>query len=70
MVSHDAALLELMDDTDMLYQGRLTVFGGSYSAWREHLRREQDAALRAERAAEQALAVEQRQRVGDPARVA
>jgi ATPase subunit of ABC transporter with duplicated ATPase domains len=63
VVSHDTALLGLMDDTAELYDGRLTVFGGPYSAWRQHLQQEQDAALRAERAAEQVLAIEKRQRV-------
>jgi ATPase subunit of ABC transporter with duplicated ATPase domains len=63
VVSHDRALLELMDDTAELHDGRLTVFGGPYSAWREHLEAEQAAAARAERAAEQLVRTEQRQRV-------
>jgi ATPase subunit of ABC transporter with duplicated ATPase domains len=63
VVSHDTAVLELMDDTAELHDGRLTVVGGPYSAWRQHRQQEQDAALRAERAAEQVLALERRQRV-------
>jgi ATPase subunit of ABC transporter with duplicated ATPase domains len=63
VVSHDPALLELMDDTAELHDGRLTVFGGPYRAWREHLEEAQAAAARAERAAEQVVRTEQRQRV-------
>jgi ATPase subunit of ABC transporter with duplicated ATPase domains len=63
IVSHDTALLELMDDTVELHAGRLTVFGGPYSAWREHLDQQQAAAQQAERAAEQAIKVEKRQRI-------
>src|SRR3954466_11810765 len=37
VVSHDLALLELMDDTAELHDGRLTVFGGPYSAWQDQL---------------------------------
>ncbi|GGK09785.1 ABC transporter [Pilimelia anulata] len=63
VVSHDPALLDLMDDTAELYAGRLTVFGGPHAQWRAHLDREQAAARRAERTAEQALRTERRQRV-------
>jgi ATPase subunit of ABC transporter with duplicated ATPase domains len=63
IVSHDIPLLECMDDTAELYAGRLTVFGGPYSAWREHLDQQQSAALRAVRAAEQAVKIEKRQRI-------
>ncbi|MGN6606960.1 MAG: ABC-F family ATP-binding cassette domain-containing protein [Jatrophihabitans sp.] len=63
VVSHDTSLLELMDETAELHGGRLTVFGGPFSAWRQHRDREQAAAVRAERAAEQTLAVERRQRI-------
>ncbi len=62
LVSHDRDLLELVDDTAELHSGALTVFGGPYSAWREHVEREQDAAVQAARSAEQALKVEKRQR--------
>lgn len=63
IVSHDTALLELMDHTAELHDGQLDVFGGPYSAWREHLAEQQGAAARAERAAEQVVKTEKRQRV-------
>jgi ATPase subunit of ABC transporter with duplicated ATPase domains len=63
VVSHDTALLELMDDTAELHDSRLTVFGGPYSEWRAHLDREQEAAQQAARAAQQAVKTEKRQRI-------
>jgi ATPase subunit of ABC transporter with duplicated ATPase domains len=63
VVSHDVALLDLMDETAELYGGRLTTFGGPYSAWREHTDQRQAAAAHAERAAAQAVRVEKRQRI-------
>lgn len=63
VVSHDRMLLDRLDDTAELHASRLTVFGGPYSAWREHLEREQSAAQRAERTAAQAVKVEKRQRI-------
>ena len=63
VVSHDTTLLDRMDETAELYDGRLSVFGGPFSAYRAHLEQEQNAARQAERTAEQALAVEKRQRV-------
>ena len=63
VVSHDLALLELMDDTAELYGQTLSVFGGPYSAWRAWLDTEQDAAKQAEVAAAQALRKEKRQRI-------
>jgi ATPase subunit of ABC transporter with duplicated ATPase domains len=63
VVSHDLALLELMDDTAELYDGALTTFGGPYSAWRERLEMDQDAARQDERAAAQAARREKRQRI-------
>jgi len=63
VVSHDVALLELMDDTAELYDGGLTVFGGPYSAWRAWLDTEQAAARQAEREAAQTLKKERRQRI-------
>jgi ATPase subunit of ABC transporter with duplicated ATPase domains len=63
VVSHDVALLELMDDTAELYRNTLTTFGGPYSAWRAHLDQEQAAAAQAVRAAEQTVRVERRQRI-------
>ncbi|HWM17936.1 MAG TPA: ABC-F family ATP-binding cassette domain-containing protein [Microbacterium sp.] len=63
VVSHDLALLELMDDTAELYQNELSVFGGPYSQWRERLDAEQGAARQAERAAAQLVKREKRERI-------
>ncbi|GAB3595390.1 ABC-F family ATP-binding cassette domain-containing protein [Microbacterium tumbae] len=63
VVSHDIALLELMDDTAELYAHELSVFGGPYSAWRAWLDAEQDAARQAEASAAQAVRKEKRQRI-------
>ena len=63
VVSHDLALLELMDDTAELYGRELSVFGGPYSEWRAWLDAEQGAAKQAERDAAQALKKEKRQRI-------
>ncbi|MGB4134963.1 MAG: ATP-binding cassette domain-containing protein, partial [Microbacterium sp.] len=63
VVSHDLALLELMDDTAELYDSELSVFGGPYSEWRAWLDAEQDAAKQAERDAAQAFKKERRQRI-------
>ena len=63
VVSHDTALLELMDDTAELYANELSVFGGPYSQWRAWLEAEQGAARDAERAARQAVKREKRQRI-------
>jgi ATPase subunit of ABC transporter with duplicated ATPase domains len=63
VVSHDTALLELMDDTAELYDSHLSVFGGPYSRWRAWRDAEQDAARRAERDAAQTLRREKRQRI-------
>jgi len=63
VVSHDTALLELMDDTAELYAGGLTVFGGPYSAFLEHRDREQTAAVQAQRTADQAVKKEKAQRI-------
>ncbi|WP_194397407.1 ABC-F family ATP-binding cassette domain-containing protein [Microbacterium atlanticum] len=63
VVSHDVALLELVDDTAELYDSELAVFGGPYSQWRAWLDAEQGAARDAERAARQAVRREKRQRI-------
>lgn len=63
VVSHDVALLDLMDETAELYANELSTFGGPYSEWRTWLDTEQDAARQAERAAAQALRREKRQRI-------
>jgi ATPase subunit of ABC transporter with duplicated ATPase domains len=63
VVSHDVALLDEMDDTAELRAGAVEVFGGGYTAFREHLAQEQEAAERALRGAEQTLRTEKRQRI-------
>ncbi len=63
VVSHDIALLDLMDDTAELYANELSVFGGPYSQWRAWLDAEQGAARRAERAADQLVRREKRERI-------
>jgi ATPase subunit of ABC transporter with duplicated ATPase domains len=63
VVSHDTALLELMDNTAELHEGCLHVVAGPYSVYRETVRAGQAAAQRAERAARQALSRERRQRI-------
>ncbi|MDQ4215674.1 ABC-F family ATP-binding cassette domain-containing protein [Microbacterium sp. ASV81] len=63
VVSHDVALLELMDDTAELYGRELSVFGGPYSAWRAWLDAEQSSAKQAERDAAQVLKIQKRQRI-------
>jgi ATPase subunit of ABC transporter with duplicated ATPase domains len=70
VVSHDIALLELMDDTAELYDGELTVFGGPYGAWRAALDSEQTAAAQAARTAQQAVRNERRQRVEAETKIA
>lgn len=61
VVSHDLDLLEHMDATAELHAGNLDVFGGPYSAWQSAQNNEQEAAVQAARAAQQALKVEKRQ---------
>jgi ATPase subunit of ABC transporter with duplicated ATPase domains len=63
VVSHDVALLELMDDTAELYDHELATFGGPYSEWRAWMDAEQDAARQTERAAAQAVRREKRERI-------
>lgn len=63
VVSHDVALLELMDATAELYGRSLSVVGGPYSAWRAQRDAEQEAAVRAERDAAQSMRRERRQRI-------
>jgi len=63
VVSHDIALLDLMDDTAELYGHALSVFGGPYSEWRAWLDAEQEAARQAEREAAQTLKKEKQQRI-------
>ncbi|GAA1490737.1 ABC-F family ATP-binding cassette domain-containing protein [Brachybacterium sacelli] len=63
VVSHDVALLDLMDDTAELRGGDLTVYGGNYTAYQHHVAREQAAAEQALRSAEQTEKIEKRQRI-------
>jgi len=63
VVSHDVTLLELMDETAELRSSGLSIYGGGYSAYREQVALEQQAAEQALRTAEQGLRTEQRQRV-------
>jgi ATPase subunit of ABC transporter with duplicated ATPase domains len=70
VVSHDTALLELMDETAELYDGRLSFFGGPYSQWRAHLEQEQSAAAQAARTAEQVVRTEKRQRIEAETKIA
>jgi len=63
VVSHDTTLLDDLDETAELYDGRLTVHGGPYSSWRAQLDAEQAAAEQAVRTAEQRVRVEQQQRI-------
>jgi ATPase subunit of ABC transporter with duplicated ATPase domains len=62
VVSHDRELLDLMDETAELRAGGIRTFGGNYTAFREQVRVEQEAAERMVRSAEQDLRVEKRQR--------
>ncbi len=63
VVSHDLELLELMEHTVELFDGKLHVYGGPYSAYREQLEAEQHAAQQAARTAHTNLKVEKRQRI-------
>ncbi|MCC3762142.1 ATP-binding cassette domain-containing protein [Glycomyces sp. TRM65418] len=55
VVSHDRALLEHVDAVAELYQGRIRVFEGNYSAYEQVILAEQEAAARAVRDAKQDL---------------
>jgi ATPase subunit of ABC transporter with duplicated ATPase domains len=70
VVSHDVSLLDLMDDTAELYENDLSVFGGPYSLWRQHLDAEQGAARQAERAAAQMVRREKRDRIEAEVKIA
>ena len=70
VVSHDTALLELMDQTVELRSGRLTLFGGPYSAYASSLETEQAAARQALKTAKQDLATEKRQRIEAESKIA
>lgn len=70
VVSHDRALLELVDETAELRTGGLTTFGGTYAQYEEYLATQQDAARAALRDAEQTLRREKRQRIEAEERIA
>ena len=70
VVSHDLALLDLMDATAELRAGELTGYGGPYSEYREWLDGQQAAARQALRSAEQTLRKERRERVRAEERIA
>ena len=63
VVSHDLALLELMDETAELHEHMFTMFGGPYSAWRESLEVAQAAAAQTVADARKEVAKEKRQRI-------
>lgn len=63
VVSHDVQLLNRLDATAELRDGRLEVFGGPYDAYRDHLAIEQAAAEQQLRTHEQALRAEKRERI-------
>ncbi len=70
VVSHDTALLDLMDETAELHAGEMSVYGGPYTAWRENFEREQAAARQAESAARQAVRREKRDRIEAETKIA
>lgn len=70
VVSHDLDLLDQMHQTAELYDGRLTVFGGPYSEWKQKLDLDQAAAAHAADAAEHAVRVERRQRADAESKLA
>jgi len=70
VVSHDRTLLDLMDSTAELREGSLEVFGGTYTAYEEHLAIQQEAAARAVRTAEQRLRTEKRERIEAETKIA
>ncbi|PZE91787.1 ABC-F family ATP-binding cassette domain-containing protein [Curtobacterium sp. MCBD17_008] len=63
VVSHDRELLEHVDEVVELRDGALTVFGGTFSAYEEHLAVQQAAVEREVRVAEQRYRAEKRQRI-------
>jgi ATPase subunit of ABC transporter with duplicated ATPase domains len=70
VVSHDRTLLDLMDSTAELREASLEVYGGTYSAYEEHLAVQQEAAARAVRTAEQRLRTEKRERIEAETKIA
>jgi ATPase subunit of ABC transporter with duplicated ATPase domains len=70
VVSHDIALLELMNATAELRYGALSVYGGAYHAYCEYVAQQQQAALQAVRSATAELKREKTQRIKEQERVA
>ena len=61
VVSHDRELLDLMDQTAELRDGRLRTYGGGYTSYAEQVEAEQEAALQALTTAEAAVRRERKQ---------
>lgn len=70
VVSHDLALLELMDATAELREGGLVTYGGPYSEYAVAVAAEQEAARQALRTASQKLQIEKRQRIKEEQKIA
>lgn len=70
VVSHDRELLEHVDETVELRSGSMTVFGGTFSAFEEHLAVQQAAVEREVRVAEQRHRTEKRQRIEAETKIA
>ena len=62
LVSHDRALLDRMERIAELRDGRITLYGGNFSAYRDAVDGQQRAAASAVRSAEEHLKREKRQR--------
>jgi ATPase subunit of ABC transporter with duplicated ATPase domains len=63
VVSHDRELLEHVDEVAELREGGMTVFGGTWSAYEEHVGVQQAAVEREVRVAHQRHRTEKRQRI-------
>ncbi|MGO2654485.1 MAG: ABC-F family ATP-binding cassette domain-containing protein [Pseudoclavibacter sp.] len=70
VVSHDRQLLEHVDAIAELRDGRITLYGGAFSAYEAQIANEQQAAEQALRSAEQGLKAERRQRTQAEQRIA
>ncbi|MEN0104568.1 MAG: ATP-binding cassette domain-containing protein, partial [Curtobacterium sp.] len=70
VVSHDRELLEHVDEVAELRAGSMTVFGGTFSAFEEHLAVQQAAVEREVRVAEQRHRTEKRQRIEAETKIA
>ncbi|WP_308471325.1 ATP-binding cassette domain-containing protein [Pseudoclavibacter sp. AY1F1] len=70
IASHDEELLEHVDQIAELRGGEISLTGGGYTNYLEHLQREQTAAAQALRSAEGALRSEQRDRREAEVRIA